>query len=351
MATINTTGIFPNTKFISTDATGDLQEVVSSPQSTGVLSFDGLTFTAQNAGALTPAPSVELVEDVSASGVEVSVTGSAISIKVQSIASTPDTPATVDSLTHDGITYKAEQAGDSNIQITIDDNSGAGYGADSLAVTGSGTAGDPYIVKFELDGAVASKTQGDIANLYAIAGSNIKDLVEITVTNVSTNLTAGLDAEDLIGGNDIIAGTPATTVTSYTQNDIKTAYDLVSDATSIASLSIANGSSNLTAQKASTEFNGAEEVVGNLLPSTDYILLSRTDLHDLADSEKDDGRKFMWGLIHKAESVFSGLGSKPENFTISKGNPSSVDNGTALRQNYSISAKYAVDNLDLKSEA
>ena len=342
MATINTTGIFPATKFLSTDANGDLQEVVSSPQTTGSLSFDGLTFTATTAGLLTPAPSVELVEDATATGVEVSVSGSDITIKVQSTNSVPAVPATKDQLILDGITYDAEVAGDSGLKLTI---------LEAQASDGIAYDSATKVITISLDNSVGNKTQGDIANIYALAGSSIKDLIDVTITNNATALSVASADNAFSGGTDETPEVPATGVANFTQTQIKSAYDSEASAVAIATLAVENGSANLTATKAQTSFNGAEAVTGDLEASTDYILLSRTDLHDLLDGEKDDGRKFLWGIIHKASEVLGGLGDPPSNFTISKGNPTSVDNGTALRQNYSISAKYAVDNLDLKAEA
>jgi hypothetical protein len=119
----------------------------------------------------------------------------------------------------------------------------------------------------------------------------------------------------------------------------------------LVSLSIESGSSNLVSVLSQTAFNGSDAIVADLDASSDYILFKRTDLHDLANSEQNDGRKVLWGLLHKSEAIINAQADKPSNFTIAKGNPVSVQSGTALRQTYTANATYSIDNLDLKSES
>jgi len=229
MSTVNTTGIFPSTKFISTNSLGDLQEVVGQAE----------------------VPNID------------------------------------DTLVHDGVTYSA--TGDSGISVTITENASA----DSIAYNSTSK-----ILTIELQSGVSSRTQSEIEALYSGAGIDVTDAVQIAVASGASNLSSTLTAEPLTGGQDYVAPTS-----------------------------------------------------GDLEASTDYILIKRDDLYDLADSEKNDGRKFIWGIINKASDVWAGLGDAPDNLTISKTTPSSVDSGTALQQTYTIKAKYAVSGLDLKDEA
>lgn len=334
MATINTTGIFPSAKFIATDASGDLQEVVSSVQTTGSITHDGLTFTLQSAGLLNPVPSLAIVEDATATGIEFSASGNDVTMKVQT---TPAVPATFDEVQIDGITYKAEVAGDSGFSIDILESQTADNMDFSLGV-----------LTIELDDVIGNKTQADIANLYALAGSAVKDNIDITFSNL-TGVLATTGSTDLANGQD---ETPAVTIASYTQNEVQTAF-AGSDAsvTNVVSLSIEDAGSFLTSAKAQTTFNGAEAVAGNLDPSADYILLKRTDIHGLENDEQNDGRKFLWGIIHQAEVQINALSDKPDMLTISKGTMLSADQGTALSQSYSVKVKYGTDALDLKAEA
>ncbi len=335
MATINTTGIFPSTSFIATNGSGDLQEVVSSVATNGSVTHDGLTFTAVGAGELANVPTITIEESATATGVEFTASGSDITMSVQS---TDSIPATFDELVSDGITYRAETAGDSGILVTINES----QGADAMAFSAG-------VLTIDLDDVVGNKTQGDIADLYALADLSVKDSIELTITDHVTALTAALNAEPLISGTDEI---PAVTIGSYTQGQVETAFaGAPSEVTAIASLSIADAGTNLQTVKAQTSFNGSDAVAGNLDADSDYILIKRTDLHDLESGEQNDGRKFMWGLIHKAESVFAALPDKPVNFTISKTNPVTADQGTSLSQAYSVKVKYGIQNLDLKVES
>lgn len=334
MATINTTGIFPSTSFIATDANGDLQEVVSSPQTTGSITHDGLTFTSVTAGLVSPAPSLTIEEDATATGVEFSASGNDITMKVQS---TPAVPATFDEVAIDGITYKAEVAGDSGFSVTINESQVSDNMDFALGV-----------LTIDFADVIGNKTQADIANLYALAGSAVKDNIEMTFTDLA-GVLATTGSTDLDGGSDEV---PATTIASYTQTQVQTAFaGAGADVTGVVSLSIADGTANLQSELSQVSFNGAEAVTGNLDADSDYILLKRTDLHDLDASEQNDGRKFLWGVIHKAEAQINGLSDKPENFTLTKGNPVSADQGTALSQSYSVRVKYGIDALDLKAEA
>jgi hypothetical protein len=340
MATINTTGIFPSAKFISTNGSGDLQEVVSEVETFGSVTHDGLTFTANAGGLLASPPSIEIVEDANATGIEFSSNGDAITMAVQSIASTPAVPATFDEVAFDGITFKAEVAGDSGFSVLINE----GQLADNMDFANG-------VLTIDLDSLIGSKTQADIANLYALAGSAVKDNIEITFTNLA-GVLATTGSTDLAGGTDEVPEVPAVGISSYTQSQVQTAFNGASGhIQGLVSLSISDASANLVSTLVQTEINGTDAIQGNLDVDSDYILIKRTDLHDLEASEQNDGRKFLWGVIHKAEAQINSLSDKPENFTLTKGNPVSADQGTALSQSYSVRVKYGIDALDLKAEA
>lgn len=342
MADINTSTILPSVKFITTSATGELGEVNSAPATQGAITHDGLTFTLAQAGVQSPTPTLAIVEDSSATGLEFEVAGSNITLKAQTINSTPAVPATRDALTSDGITYRAENLGDTGLTVTINES----QANDAMTISGNA-------ITIDLDNLVGNKSQGDIANAFALAPQNVKDAIDITITDPAGVLTSALSAEALIGGDDEIPEVPATTIASYTQAQVQTAFDgfVGSDLSDLVTLSIESGSSNLASVLTQTVFNGADAIVADLDASSDYILFKRTDLHDLANSEQNDGRKVLWGLLHKSEAIINAQADKPTNFTIAKGNPVSVQSGTALRQTYTANATYSIDNLDLKSES
>lgn len=345
MATVNTSTLFPSAKFITTSATGELGEVNSSPETSGSITHDGFTLTLNASGVQSPVPSLTVVEDATATGLEFEISGSDITLKAQTIASTPAVSATKDSLSLDGITYDSEVLGDTGLKLTFVE-SGASDGIAYNSTT--------KVITITLDDTVLNKTQGDISNIYAVAGGAIKDLIDITITNPATSLTSASQVtdEDFTGGNDEVPEVPATTIASYTQSQVETAF-AGADASlqALCTLSIADGGANLSSVKSRTEFNGADAVNADLDANADYILIKRTDLHDLSVTEQNDGRKFLWGILHQAESILNALSSKPENFTLAKGNPTSVNSGTALRQTYTANATYGIANLDLKDEA
>lgn len=345
MATVNTTTLFPSAKFITTSATGELGEVNSSPETAGSISHDGITLTLNATGVQSPVPSLTIVEDASASGLEFEISGSDITLKAQTVSGTPSQPATKDSLSLDGITYDSEVLGDTGLLLTIRESQGAdgiAYDATSKTIT------------IDLDDIVGNKTQGDIATIYAVAGSAIKDLIDITISNPATNLTVAsvVTGEAFIGGNDEVPEVPATNIASYTQSQVQTAFSSAdASLASLVTLSITDSGASLASVLSRTEFNGDASVTADLDANADYILIKRTDLHDLSNTEQNDGRKFLWGILHQSESILNALGSKPENFTLSKGNPTSVNSGSALRQTYTANATYGIANLDLKDEA
>jgi hypothetical protein len=343
MATVNSTAIFPSIKYIATDDLGDLQEVVGSYATNASKTHDGLTFTAVADGEAGNLVSIAIVEDESATGLSFDVTGEAITLTAESAPSVPEVSATADSLTHDGVTYTAVNAGaNSGITITISESQGAD------AISASGNA-----ITIELDDLVTNKTQGAISTLFASAGTDVTDLITISVADSGTSLATTLSSEALTGGTDLVPEVPAVTIASYTQGQVQTAFAGAGSAvTDLVSLSIVDGSTNLVSTLTATNLTGgAEAQGGSLEANSKYILIKQSELHDLSDDETADGRKLIWGIIHKASEIFAGLSDPPANLTVTKGNPVAVNAGTALRQTYTVSATYALTGLDLQSEA
>jgi hypothetical protein len=336
MATVNTTTIYPSAKFISTDGLGDLQETVATPATKAQLSHNGLTFKAVTAGNDGNLISLEIVGDNNATGLAFTATGNSITLT----AETADAiPATEDALTHDGVTYKSAVDGDSGIDVTILES----QLADAISFSGS-------TLTIELDDLVTNKTQGDILALYQGAGTSVTDAVEITVADSLGALATTLTNEPLTGGVDEV---PAVTIANYTQGQVSTAFGVApSGVTDLVTLEVQDANANLSSLLGATNLSGGNELVaGSLEADADYILIKTSDIYGLSADEANDGRKVVWGLVDTATKVFEGLSDAPDNFTMSQGTLTSVANGTALRRNYSIQAFFAVENLDLKSEA
>lgn len=140
---------------------------------------------------------------------------------------------------------------------------------------------------------------------------------------------------------------------TYTQGDVETAFaSAPTEVTDLVTLSVANAGANLVGTFSAANLqNGADATSGELDPDSEYVMIKKSDYYDLEAGEENDGRKLIWGTVHRASEVFAGLSDPPENFTISRSNPTAIQNGTALRQTYTITAVYAVEGLDLKAEA
>lgn len=97
---------------------------------------------------------------------------------------------------------------------------------------------------------------------------------------------------------------------------------------------------------------GADEsTVSDLEKSSKYVCIKVDDLHGLEASEEADGRKLIWGFLHQASNVFATLTDQPDSLKIAKSVPSSADQGTTLKQVYTVTSKYGIANLDLKDES
>lgn len=228
MATINSSAIFPSIKYLSTDADGDLDELVGDAGQASEITIDGIKYTAVNAGVAGDSITIELSEGQAVTGVEVSASGNAVTI--------------------------ATELGASNYTLQ------------------------------------------DIADAFGVADSSVTDLVGASITGVAT---------------DSISGTYSAT--------------------------------NLA--------NGQDPTAPELDPNSDYVVIKRTDIKGFEQSEEQDGRKLIWGILDTASDVYETLTDSPEKLTISRGSKSVVNNGTNLRQQYTIQATYALVGLDLASEA
>lgn len=228
MATINSSAIFPSIKYLSTDADGDLDELVGDAGQASEATIDGIKYTAVTAGVAGDSITIELIEGQAVTGVEVSASGNAVTI--------------------------ATELGASNYTLQ------------------------------------------DIADAFGVADASVTDLVGASITGV---------------GTDAVSGT----------------YN----ATNLAS--------------------GQDATAPELDPNSDYIVIKRTDIKGFEQSEEQDGRKLIWGIIDTASDLYETLTDSPENLTLVRGNKGVVNSGNNLRQTYTLQATYALAGLDLASEA
>ena len=87
MADITLSSVYPSAKFISTDANGDLQEVVGVQEVASSADIDGLTFTAKTAGVAGNNLSIAIVDSVGSGGIAYTNSGDAHTISLELSAS------------------------------------------------------------------------------------------------------------------------------------------------------------------------------------------------------------------------------------------------------------------------
>ena len=222
---------------------------------------------------------------------------------------------------------------------------------------------------------ITTNAKGDLAEVIAqdaiAAGLEIESVLnaEAKTPGVAGNLItvslsfSGTNGDPIsysVTGNNIVITVPPTT-NGGVQTPIAIASDFASnaptDATDLIKLETAAGITNADVLSgndiAPTNLTGGadESTVSDLEKSSKYVCIKTTDLHDLEVSEEADGRKLIWGFLNKAAEIFASLSTQPDNLKISKSVPSSADNGTSLKQVYTITSKYGVSNLDLKDES
>jgi hypothetical protein len=176
---------------------------------------------------------------------------------------------------------------------------------------------------------------------------------DISVSDALGALSILLTNEALSGGSNEVPSVPAVTIANYTQGQVLTAFGSASqDIQDLVSLSIANTNSNLVSLLAETSLaNGADSSAGDLEGNETYLCIKQSDLHDLTADEINDGRKLLWGIINKASDVYDQLTDAPDNFVVSRGLKSLVQNSQDMRQTFTIQATYTIGSVDLKAEA
>ena len=340
MPDITATSLFPSLKFIATDGSGNLLESESIDAKKAKTIVQGLTVEAVNAGVAGNDIQFGITSDSSTGSIAYSISGQAITLNLGGDPEVPEVPAVKSSKVIQGITFTAAAAGvaGDDIQIELLDNQG---GSDAVTEAGSK-------VTISLSGAAGGS---DIDAIVGLDYSGVT-LIEDPTGSGSTAMSA-FPATNLEEGSDLVPLVPA--VDGKTKHDL----DAIVAAFAGASNEIKNlvnvtgsGSTFISSNVALANLaEGEEEIAGELDPSENYLLIKQADLHDLSNDEHNDGRKLIWGFINKAADKLDALPNQPDSLRIIKGVPTSTDGGTALKQTYTITAKYAISGLDLKAEA
>ena len=314
MADITASSIYPSIKFISTDSNGDLQEATGVVATAATASLQGISLTSVATGDSANATKFQITENLTADELVYVSADDKIALRLANSANL----------------YKLnERAGDisGTPTWTTDDkiiivNTGTISGSDSGGTTATFnvTAGDVFdIASVSTSGKPVIHEDNDtsqpilelfnsgygseygrmiesISNIIATAGTDVTDIATITVT--------GANSDNLIGAGSVLLA----------------------------------GATN--------------ETNGELLSNNDYVLISRGDLHSLDSDETTDGRKLLWGLLEKYSDAYYALdaSSRPSNLTLAKSNFLTQADGHSLKQIYTVTATYNVDNLDLLPE-
>ena len=337
MPTLNSTQVFSSLKVVSTDASGDLQETVTVPsaKSSGQLyTTDAISLEAVNVGIGGDSISVQ-VQDGQGGSNGVSVVGSAITVNFADTFAAAGN-ATSDSVVIAGGVFSAVTAGaNSNIQISIVDSSGAG----NDVVTVNPSDND---IGIELDLDISNYTTQNIVDLVN------NDSSASAAVSASANGNGGNAAET--GIFSLVGGTDASPQ-SATKAEVVSLIN--GDASASALVVASGGGGDLPSNVTVSLSNGADGTVGDLDPSSEYILIKRSDIHSMETTEVNDGRKLIWGILESFNQTIEALDAslKPVNLTIAKGNPSlNTSNGVKIQQNYTLQALYGGNELDLASE-
>ena len=335
MPAIATTELFPSAAFISTDAKGDLQEVVGVDEAKAKIVHDGVTIESITAGAAGNSKKVEILEDAGASVVNASYDSgtSKLTFKL------PASAAATASLTFQGLTFTAAAPGAAGnaikVRFRISQTTSGG-----VEVSESGSE-----ITIDHDDVANSTTQGAIKTAFDAAGISQATL---SVASSSTAMTAAVSSfASFTNGADAIDAT------SYTQQNLVDAAQAAgTSVTDLFSVSAASGGTKLLSPLSEANLaGGVDEVPNELDTNAKYLLIKESDLYDLGDGEQNDGRKVLWGIVHNASELWAGKPAQPNSLTIARSAISSSDGGTALKQTYTITAKYAIAGLDLKAES
>jgi hypothetical protein len=204
MPTIPTTDIFPSVKLLSTDHTGDLQEVASAPPAKAKKNFfSGDILVEALEGGIAGNDISLTITDNSGFGADVVKTDEKdITIELTKPLTSPDA-GLPDSLVYNGyLSLVAKKSGDSNIQLNIIDDVDNGF-----AVTGSaasGTLGGVSLTAVS-NGVAGGNISLEIIDLGGGGGADSvvvtgNDIV-VTRADIGTNGDTTQEIEDAINGN------------------------------------------------------------------------------------------------------------------------------------------------------
>lgn len=349
MAQVNSSDVFPSIRTISTDSVGDLQEVTSVPaiQASKVVSTD-ITLSAVQFGASGNDISVAVVENFGGSANSIDVNGNAIEVRLKDTitAASGGTPSTIDY--NSAFTMTTLSNGSTNLDLVVVDN-----------IT-SNTSGQDEVKFSASDNDITICLVNDISTY---TNQDIYDLLTDSTlawyATIQGLFTVGSLSNGAVGAIEFSGtfdnGTPDVNQ-SATLKDIVDLINNDADASALvtASVAVANEGNVPVAFSATSLEDGADATVADLAPSSTYVMFNINDIYSLLDTETNDARKITWGILESYAQYILGQSSEnqPENFVLTRGNPTLVidGSGTRIRQVYSIQSFYATGAFDLEDE-
>ena len=314
MADITASSIYPSIKFISTDSNGDLQEATGVAATAATASLQGISLTSVATGDSANATKFQITENLTADELVYVSADDKIALRLANSANL----------------YKLnERAGD-------------------ISGTPTWTTGDKIIIVNT--GTISGSDSGGTTATFNVTAGDVFDIASVSTSGKpvihENNDTAQTTLELFNSGYGSEYGRMIESIS----NIIATAG---TDVTDIATVTITGADSDNLTGNASVTLQGADDATdGELQGNTEYVLIARGDLHSLDADETTDGRKLLWSLLEKYSDAYYALDSsnRPESLSLNKSNFLTQTDGHSLKQTYTVTATYNVDNLDLLPE-
>ena len=311
MANIGLNTIFPSAKFISTDAKGDVNEVTAQSATDASASIQGIDIASVASESLGNGITFEITESNASDGI--SASGNTITLALKHEATdyrlneySIDTSASASHLAisvgefiyfteDDDLSWRNESSNTSELLNFFKGNSFEVIGKDSSSRPIVTIAGTNYIVLAGEYKASWGKRIDSVSSILSGAGSDVTDLVSISIS--------GSDSDNLTG-------------TGSVQTD-----------------------------------GGLEAIPSDLVASSKYLLIETSDIFDLEGTEEEaDGRKVFYGLLETATANMASNPNKSESLIINRGSLILVSDGK-LRRSYNITANLDILDSDLSDES
>ena len=349
MAQVNSAEVFPSLRTISTDSVGDLQEITSVPalRATGVLSTD-ILLSAVNLGADANNIVVSIVENFGGSANSIAVNGNAIEVRLQDAltAASGGTPSTLDY--NGAFTLTTLNNGGTNIDFHVVDNIVTTSGQDEVKINASDDD-----VSVCLIGDITTYTNQDIRDL--LTDSTTAWYAGLQNIFIVGDMGVGQETEQAIEFSSTFSNGTVDVNQSASLQDVVSLISGNAEASALVSVSVDSAKAGDLPSVSSEQLEGGfNPTFADLEADSQYVLLKIDEIHGLTADETNDARKVTWGVIEQYAQYVLGQSAEnqPENFILTRGNPTLVIDGagTRIRQVYSIQSFYATGDFDLEEE-